>query len=270
METLRVVLLAIVQGLTEFLPISSDGHLLVAGALFEAVTGRELGGEQITLTIVLHAGTLLTVLVVFWKQILRLATVDRRVVPLLIVGTIPAGIIGILLKKFCHDLLNSELAAGLGLIATGLVLLWSRRVGESADDENRRPYQELTYGESLIIGTFQAVAILPGVSRSGCTIASGLKLCGLKRSDAANFSFLLSIPAIAGAVLLEVIDLWRKGSAGGFAIGDLVLGTVVSAVVGFAALKWLLSWLRHGKLHYFAWWCIPLGIVVTIWQLVKA
>lgn len=269
MDTLRVILLAVVQGLTEFLPISSDGHLLVAAALFEAVTGRELEGDQLTLTIVLHAGTLVTVLVVFRRQIVRLLTTDRRVVPLLIVGTVPVGVLGILLERYCKPLLNSPLAAGIGLVATGLVLLWSRRDGEDANDDDRRRYQDLTYGQTLIIGTFQAVAALPGVSRSGCTIASGLRLCGLKRSDAANFSFLLSIPAIGGVVFVKFVELWRQGPTSDFALGDLVLGAVVSALVGFAALKWLLSWLRHGKLHYFAWWCIPLGVVVTVWQLVK-
>jgi undecaprenyl-diphosphatase len=267
-DTLRVVLLAVVQGLTEFLPISSDGHLLVVSALFEAVTGVPLEGEQLTLTIVLHAGTLLTVLVVFRKQIVRLLSADRRVIPLLIVGTLPVVALGLYLEKFCKPLLNSPLAAGIGLIVTGLVLLWSRR-HEKTHDEGRRPYQELSYGQAVTIGTFQAVAALPGVSRSGLTIASGLVLCGLKRSDAANFSFLLSIPAIGGVVFVKFIELIKDGAASGFATGDLVLGTVVSAVVGFAALKWLLSWLRHGKLHYFAWWCIPLGIVVTIWQLLK-
>src|SRR5687767_7920447 len=115
MDTLRVIILAVVQGLTEFLPISSDGHLLVVSALFEAVTGQGLAGEQLTLTILLHAGTLIPVLVVFWKQIVRLLTVDRRVVPLLVVGTLPVAVLGILLEKFCKPVLNSPLAAGLGL-----------------------------------------------------------------------------------------------------------------------------------------------------------
>jgi undecaprenyl-diphosphatase len=269
MDLLRIVILAVVQGLTEFLPISSDGHLLVTSALFEAITGRPLEGKQLTLTIVLHAGTLVTVLVVFRRQLLRLLTTDRRVIPLLIVGTVPVGVLGLALEKWCEPLLESPLAAGVGLIITGFILLWGVR-HQRLHGDGEQTYQQLSYAQSIVIGTFQAVAALPGISRSGSTIASGLALCGLRRSDAANFSFLLSVPAIGGVVFVKVIELWREGSGGGYAVGDLVVGAVVSCVVGFAALKWLLSWLRHGKLHYFAWWCIPLGIVVTVWQWLAA
>jgi undecaprenyl-diphosphatase len=266
MDLLRIIILAVVQGLTEFLPISSDGHLLVAAALFEAVTGHELGGKQLTLTIVLHAGTLLTVLVVFWKQIVRLATVDRRVVPLLIVGTIPVGLFGLALEKWFEPLLESPLAAGLGLIVTGLVLLWMRKY-EQADEAGKRTYQDLSYAQALLIGSFQAVAALPGVSRSGSTIASGLRLCGLRRADAANFSFLLSVPAVGGVVFVKFVQLLKNGGESGYEPGHLVIGSVVSCLVGFAALRWLLASLRGGRLHLFAWWCIPLGTAVTIWQL---
>jgi undecaprenyl-diphosphatase len=148
------------------------------------------------------------------------------------------------------------------------VLLWSKRHEGRSAEEGRR-YQDLGYGQAIVIGTFQAIAALPGVSRSGLTIASGLTLCGLKRSDAANFSFLLSIPAIGGVVFVKLLELFQEGPTSGFATGDLVLGTIISCLVGFAALKWVLSWLRHGKLHFFAWWCIPLGTAVTIWQLMK-
>ena len=268
MDLLRVLILAFVQGLTEFLPISSDGHLLVASALFEAAGGAPLEGKQLTLTIVLHAGTLGTVLVVFRRQLLQLLTADRRVVPLLIVGTVPVGVLGLALEKWCEPLLESPLAAGLGLIVTGLVLLWSTRHAPSAT-ETQRTYQQLTYGQAALIGVFQAVAALPGISRSGSTIAAGLALCGLRRSDAANFSFLLSVPAIGGVVFVKLVQLWRDGSGAGHDVGHLAIGAGVSFLVGLAALKWLLSWLRHGKLHYFAWWCIPLGTAVTAWQLAK-
>lgn len=268
MDLLRILILAVVQGLTEFLPISSDGHLLVAAALFEAVTGHPLDGNQLTLTIALHAGTLVTVLVVFWRQIWRLATVDRRVVPLLVVATIPVGVFGLALEKWCEPLLESPLAAGLGLIVTGLVLLWARPA-EATDDAGRRTYQELSYAQALVIGCFQAVAALPGISRSGSTIASGLRLCNLKRTDAANFSFLMSVPAVGGVVFVKFVQLVRAGGGDGFDVGHLALGAAVSCLVGFAALWWLLKWLRGGRLHLFAWWCIPLGAIVTAWQLLK-
>jgi len=265
MDLLRIVVLAVVQGLTEFLPVSSSGHLVVVGALFESMTGSSLGGEPLTLTIMLHAGTLVTVLVVFWKQIAQLAVRDRRVVPLLVVGTIPVGIIGLILERWCEPLLNSPLAAGLGLIVTGLILLWAQR--QDGPEEHRRTYQQLTYRQALWIGMFQAVAALPGISRSGSTIAAGLGVGNLRRADAANFSFLLSIPAIGGVVFVKFVQLLRSETPDGFEPRDLLIGAVVSCLVGFVALRWLITWLRSGKLHWFAWWCIPLGIIVTAWQL---
>lgn len=296
-DLLRIVILGIVQGLTEFLPISSDGHLIVVGTLYESLTGRKLEGEQITLTIALHAGTFVTVLVVFRKQVLRLLNQDRRVIPLLIVGTIPVGIFGLMLKKtdWGKWLINSPIAAGIGLVITGLILLWGTRTSEdltaAGDDDSasgratdgtnsavtrlgsdvgRIRYPQLSYLQTVIIGCFQAAAALPGVSRSGSTIASGLRISNLRREDAANFSFLLSIPAIGGAVFVECIELIRKGDAGGFAVGHLAIGAATAMLVGFIALRWLLTWVRGGRLHLFAYWCIPLGIIVTAWQMLAA
>ena len=266
MDLVGILILAVVQGLTEFLPISSDGHLVVVSALYSQATGRTIEGEQLTLTIVLHAGTLLAVLVVFRRQILRLASSDRRVVPLLIVGTLPVGVIGMALKVWCKPLLESPMAAGAGLIITGMLLRWMHRF-EQGDETGRREYRDLGYGKTLVIGLFQAAAALPGVSRSGSTIASGLGLCGLKRADAANFSFLLSIPAVGGAVFLELVDLVRDGSSQHFVVSHLAIGAGVSFVVGLFALNWLLRWLQAGRLHLFAWWCIPLGIGVVVWRL---
>lgn len=265
MDYLQVLIQAVVQGITEFLPISSDGHLVLAGAIFAALTGQPLEGHQLTLTIVLHAGTLVTVIVMFWRHLVRLLTVDRRVIPLLIVGTIPVGVFGLALEKWCEPLLESPLAAGVGLVITGLALVWSK--GRDPDDAHGRSYTELTYREALLIGVFQAIAALPGVSRSGLTIVSGLGLCRLKRSEAANFSFLLSVPAIGGVVTVKLLQLLLKGESTGFPVPSLVLGAVVSCLVGFAALAWLLVWLRGGRLHLFAWWCIPLGLIVIAWQL---
>lgn len=279
MDLIRTLILAVVQGLTEFLPVSSDGHLVVVSALFESVTGHKLD-ELLALEIMLHAGTLAAVLVVFRKQAVRLLTADRRVVGLLIVGTLPAAIFGLTLKKldktYHWGLLESPLAAGLGLIVTGLVLLWGTRSRPQTSpasgtvpnaEEHGLTYPELTYGQALVIGCFQAVAVLPGVSRSGLTIASSLALVGLRRSDAANFSFLLSIPAVGGAVFLQLVEFAREGTGSQLPWGDLAMGAVVSMLVGLAALRWLLLMLRGGKFRYFAYYCIPLGIAVTAWQL---
>ena len=280
-DLLRIIILGIVQGLTEFLPISSDGHLIVVAKLYEALAHKPLEGKQITLTIALHAGTFMTVLVMFREQILRLLKEDRRVIPLLVVGTIPVGVFGLALKKWGDELLESPLFAGIGLIITGLILLWGTRTSEdlaSAHDDTATPdaarrdsgrkgYAQLSYAQSFVIGCFQAAAALPGVSRSGSTIASGLRLANLHREDAANYSFLLSVPAIGGVVFVETVQLIMKPGAAGFSAGNLAIGAVVSMLVGFVALSWLLRWVRGGRLHLFAYWCIPLGIIVTVWQL---
>lgn len=280
MELLRTLILAVVQGLTEFLPVSSDGHLVVVSAMFEAATGQKLD-ELLALEIMLHAGTLAAVLIVFRKQIVRLLSADRRVVGLLIVGTIPAAVFGIGLKKldklYGWHLLESPLVGGLGLIATGLILLMIRRSENRAAVEASSPsggeagiaYPDLTYTQAFLIGCFQAVAVLPGVSRSGSTIASSVALVGMKRTDAANFSFLLSIPAVGGAVLLQLLEFARGETTTQLPWRDMALGAVVAMVVGLAALSWLLKLLRGGKLHYFAYYSIPLGIAVTAWQLLK-
>lgn len=279
MDLLRVIVLAVVQGLTEFLPISSDGHLVVTDALFEAATGRK-AENLLALEIVLHAGTLAAVLVAFRRQIARLLTADRRVIGLIIAGSVPAAIFGLYMKKQHRELLENPLLAGLGLIATGLVLLWGARRAkamtggseQAASDFGTataaKSYTELDYGGALVVGTFQAAAILPGVSRSGLTISSGLRLANLRPVDAADFSFLLSIPAVGGAVLLQGLEFARGGATLAMPVGELAFGAVVSFVVGLVALRWLLAWLQRGRLHYFAGWCLPLGAAVTIWQLV--
>ncbi|MBN8628000.1 MAG: undecaprenyl-diphosphate phosphatase [Planctomycetes bacterium] len=280
MELLRTLILAVVQGLTEFLPVSSDGHLVVVSALFEAATGQKLD-ELLALEIMLHAGTLAAVLIVFRKQIVRLLSADRRVIGLLIVGTVPAAVLGIGLKKldklYGWHILESPLIGGLGLIATGLILLMIRRSENRTAVEASSPsggeagiaYPDLTYTQAFLIGCFQAVAVLPGVSRSGSTIASSVALVGMKRTDAANFSFLLSIPAVGGAVLLQLLEFARGETTTQLPWRDMALGAVVAMVVGLAALSWLLKLLRGGKLHYFAYYCIPLGIAVTAWQLFR-
>jgi undecaprenyl-diphosphatase len=259
MEYLRIVVLGIVQGITEFLPISSDGHLVLGAAIFEAVTGKTLP-DTLAVEIVLHAGTLAAILVVYWQRFWRLLGADRRVIGLLVVGTLPAVVVGLPLERYGKPLLESPLAAGVGLIITGAVLLWGTRRADG-----QREYQQLSLRDALLIGVFQAAAILPGVSRSGLTIACALAVGRLRPDASANFSFLLAIPAIGGAVTLQMVKLAKNGT-GGTSAGELVLGAGVAFVVGLAALWWLLDLLRKGKLHYFAWWCIPVGMAAIAWR----
>lgn len=252
-----LMLLALVQGIAEFLPISSSGHLIVLGNL--------LGGSNDALpdlndvNIVLHLGTLGSIVAFYWRRLLQLLTDDRRVIWLMFVGTLPAVVVGLPLKLMFEHLLESPLVAGLLFPVTGIVLLWTLRLPVGEVD-----YRKMSWRDALFIGCCQAVAILPGLSRSGSTIAGGLAR-GLNRASAATFSFLLAIPAILGAGVLEGIDLLKDGKPISVPVNHLLLGAAVSFAVGLGAI-WLLNrWLQSGKLAIFAWYCILLGVVVVTW-----
>jgi undecaprenyl-diphosphatase len=262
MSLLQILVMGVVQGITEFLPISSDGHLVLTAAIFQAF-GHPLH-ELLDVEIVLHAGTLATMIVFFWPQIMQAVRQDWRVIGLIVVGTIPAVLIGLPAKKFGPHVLESPQLTGPMLIVNGIVLLWAirRPVGE-------RTYQGLSWREVLIIGTAQALAILPGISRSGSTVAVALAL-GLRREAAANFSFLLGIPAIGGACTLSLLKL--AGAGGGLQTNKsyLLAGAVVAFVVGLGAVRWLIAWLVQGRLHWFAYWCFAVGAGLAAWQVIKA
>ena len=264
MSLLEIILLAIVQGLTEFLPVSSSGHLVVANALFEAL-GSEPVKDLVEVEIVLHLGTLASVLVYYRREIARLFTSDRRVIPLLIVGTIPAAVLGIFIKKglpeaASHVILESPLVAGICFPLTGALLWWTAKSSEGETE-----YTELTWTAALKIGVLQALALLPGISRSGATIVAGLGV-GLRRESAATFAFLLAIPAIAGGGLLELLDALEAGSTG-TPLGTLAVGFAASFVVGLGALALLIRWVRQGRLAMFAYYLVPLGAAVIAWKL---
>ncbi len=259
MPWLEILLLAVIQGLTEFLPVSSSGHLVVTEALLQAA-GRPPLPDNVQVNIVLHMGTLLAILVYYWRKIQALVGEDRRVIGLLIVGTLPAIAVGLPLKFAAPGLLDDPLLAGVMFLATGGLLLWAGRIVPGG-----LHYRELSYRQVLLIGLFQAVAILPGISRSGSTIAAGLAV-GLDRESSATFAFLLAIPAIAGAGVLEGLQLSQQSEAG-ISPWLLLLGAAISLLVGLAALSWLIAWIRRGKLAWFALWCLPLGIAVILWQM---
>jgi len=264
---MEVLILAVVQGISEFLPISSSGHVVVGAAVFDQL-GYPLK-EKLTVNIVLHLGTLLAILVFYRRRIWRLLRRDRRVIALLAVGSIPTAAVGVLvnwtqfgagLRAALEDADTIALLAGFMFPLTGLMLLCTARRPVGQTD-----CRELGYGHAVLIGIFQALATLPGISRSGATIVAGLG-CGLRRDEAATFSFLLAIPTIAGVGLLQVLQLLAD-SAETTPRGGLALGALVSFAVGLASLWWLVRWLDQGRLHLFAWWVIPLGLVVIAWQL---
>ncbi|NLE36666.1 MAG: undecaprenyl-diphosphate phosphatase [Pirellulaceae bacterium] len=255
---LQILLMAVLQGITEFLPVSSSGHLVVLASIFDQFF--EKMDDKLTVNIVLHLGTLAAIGVFYWRRILALLGRDRRVIGLLIVGSIPAAAIGVPMKLWFDDLLESPLLAGFMFLVTGAMLAWAGRCKPGETD-----CRDLSYARALAIGLFQAFALLPGVSRSGSTIVAGIG-AGLKREEAATFSFLLAIPALGGAGLLETVKLFKNaGSSTPF--DALALGLAASFIVGLAALAWLIRWLEKGKLHYFAWWLFLLGPAVIAWQI---
>ena len=255
-QVIETSILAVVQGIAEFLPISSSGHLVILGAIMNAARS-----DEPTLEIILHAGTLGSILVVFWNRIIALLSSDRRVIPLLIVGTIPAVVVGLTLKSQFPWILKNPALAGSMLIVTGAMLIVLGRLPKHPGD-----YRGLSWLSAALIGCFQAFAILPGISRSGSTILGG-RLMGLKTDDAVTFSFLLAIPAISGATVLaikDVIDEINTGTPLTYQPLELALGAFISFAVGIFALKWLIGWSRQDRLHWFAGWCIPVGVLVIV------
>ena len=256
-QWLEMLILSVVQGIAEFLPISSSGHLVLLQHAFGSMK------ETILINVVLHAGTLVSILCIFHRQILEILAKHHRVIPMLIIGTLPAAVVGLTIKKLYADVLESPWISASMLIVTGIGLLWIRK-----QPEGKTEYFDITWKQALAIGSFQAIGILPGISRSGSTIFAGL-LFGLNRNAAATFSFLLAIPAILGATVLELKDL-GAAPPDGMPRSYLLVGAAISFVVGLFALVWLKRWLGQGKLHYFAFWCIPAGILALIWLTVTS
>jgi undecaprenyl-diphosphatase len=253
----QVLVLAIVQGITEFLPVSSDGHLALAKPL---LWGSGSPPNSLDLTIVLHLGTLVSILVYYRRRIVLLMGQDRRVIWSLVLGTVPLVIV-VLICKLAFDtwfepVLESTPLAGMMLPVTGIALIWAQR-----NAGGNRDYRDLRWSDSLLIGTAQAAAILPGLSRSGSTIATEL-LLGLSRSAAVTYSFLLAIPALAGAGVYGSFKMWRHPENLSTSAANLAIGAAVSFIVGLGALGLLERVVERGRLHYFGWYCIALGIAV--------
>ncbi|MCA9141983.1 MAG: undecaprenyl-diphosphate phosphatase [Planctomycetaceae bacterium] len=263
----EIIVLAVVQGVTEFLPVSSSGHLVIVAALMADGDVDKLDVSDVN--ICLHGGTLISIVVFYWQRLWRLLSTDRGLIVPLGIATVPAVVIGLSMKATGADaLLSSPLLAGCLLPVTGLILIWaSRRAG--GKDECR----DLSYKNAALIGLSQALAILPGLSRSGTTISAGMRL-GLAPTAAATFSFLMAIPVIGGACLLEILKLAKHASTAPTtgATSSLIhlgIGAAVSYTVGLVSLWLLVKWLERGRFQYFAAWCIPIGIGVIIWQLVR-
>ncbi|HOK43209.1 MAG TPA: undecaprenyl-diphosphate phosphatase [Thermoclostridium caenicola] len=259
MNIFEAIVLGIVQGLTEFLPVSSSGHLV----LFQQLFGIE-GEMVVTFDVALHVGTLLAVFVVYWKRILEMIRHPFSKLPVfLVLGTIPTVIIALLFKDAIEGYYASGSLLGPGFVFTGLILIGAEKIGNG-----RKDLENMKLVDSLLIGAGQGLALMPGVSRSGMTITTGLAL-GLDRGFAADYAFLLSIPAILGGALLDVLDVVRGDTTAVASIGilPLVVGVAVAAVTGFLAIKVMLAAVKKMKLKYFAWYVMALGILIIIAQL---
>lgn len=248
MDIFQVIILGIVQGITEWLPISSSGHLV----LFETILNVK---QPVIFDIVLHLGSLVVVFAVFWKQIIELIIgvfqgKKEKLMYLLylMIATIPIALVGYFLNDIIKSIFTELYTVGYGLLFTAIVLYLSQYPKKKA--------KQLTASRALLTGIGQAFAILPGVSRSGTTISTGL-MQGIKREDTAVFAFLLFIPAIMGATLLEIGSLNQITN-----LSALLVGVVTTMIVGFFTLKILLNIIKKGKLHYFSIYCLVIGLIV--------
>ena len=267
MDIIKIVTLAIVQGITEFLPISSSGHLVVMEAWFEKEA--IIFSDLTELTIALHTGTLLAVILIYWRSLVELLNQKRSSLMPLVVATIPAAIAGVLVVLLDGGkyLMDPRLT-GVMFIVTGFVL-W---MGEpqQTDTENTDQIQTVSIRQAAWIGLAQTLAIVPGLSRSGLTIVAARRM-GLTSREAARFSFLMSVPVIAGAAMVLLIN--RFAGSGEVSTANMVpwsllfTGVVVSAVVGYFALRCLLFVLEKGRFHWFTFWCIPLGVVLLVYSI---
>lgn len=278
MNLFQAFLLGVLQGATEFLPVSSSGHLVLVPWL--------LGWDEpgLAFDAVVHWGTALAVVVYFWRDWVSIVTAffrslrsvvqrlraaltgeagggsmssDAALAWLILLGTVPAALIGFLLEDFFEGMFSRPAAAALFLLVTATLLTVSERLGR-----RRRELDRLIWVDALVVGLAQALAIFPGISRSGATIAAGLAR-GLRREPAARFSFLLATPIILGAGLLEVVDL---AGVGGLTVQapTLLLGFLSALVVGFGCIHFLLRYLQRRRLYPFAIYCAVAGVACLL------
>lgn len=255
MDTLQAIILGVVQGLTEFLPVSSSGHLQLANEIL----GTDLNPESnLTFSLTLHAATVLSTIVILWAEIWKLLkgifsrtfTAEQAYVLKIVISMIPVGIVGVFFKDYIEAAFSSIAVVGVMLLVTAALLTFAYYA-------KPRQKQELSYRDAFIIGLAQAVAVLPGLSRSGSTIATGL-LLGNKKESVAQFSFLMVLPPILGNALLDCL----KGDfGGGVETLPLVAGFVTAFITGCIACKWMIDIVKRGKLIWFAVYCAIAGVV---------
>lgn len=277
MTTFQAIILGLIQGLAEFLPISSSGHLALAQHFFG------INADSVLIfAVLLHVGTLISVFIVYWKDILGLIyeffgtfadlvktkkfnvnkNATRRMCWLIIAATIPTAVIGFLFDERFEKLYSNVAAIGICLVITGCILFAAEKWGR-----NLYGIKNTKFKHALAVGILQGCAIAPGISRSGSTIVGGLA-CGLKREWAVRFAFLVSIPPILGSVILELPDALAAGTVDSSLAVPILVGVIVSAVSGLVAIKGMIRLVSGKKLTYFSYYTWIIGISVIVYSLV--
>jgi len=252
----QAMILGIVQGITEFLPVSSSGHL----SLFRALLGTQ--AEPLLFEIVVHIGTLIAVLLLFYRDIIQMFKHPLgKMVRYLVIATIPAVIVTLLFDNFIEESFHGRFLGIEFLITAALLALSERKVVR-----NPRRFAQMHPMDALVMGGMQAIAILPGVSRSGSTIVGGL-FRGLDRKLCAKFSFLMSIPAILGSLVFKLKDLVEIGNNGDISAFALIMGALCAAIFGFLSIRFMMQLISQKKLYGFAIYVGVLGLVVLVCQI---
>ena len=268
MSWVEALLLGIIQGLTEFLPVSSSGHLEIMHHLFGTASEGNL-----FFAIVVHCATVLSTLTVFRKELAEIfkgtfSTVSwndqKEYCAKILLSLVPIMVVGLFFKDEVEDLFGSSLLlVGIGLLITATLLFVSERINKRRNGAGHT----ITYGDSFIVGLAQTVAILPGLSRSGTTIATGL-LCGVKKEEIAQFSFLMVIIPVLGEAFLDLVDILRGTLEVAFEWGVLLVGFISAYIVGCLACKFMIRVVSKQKLTYFALYCCTVGLTIVILTLV--
>lgn len=268
MEWFEALILGIIQGLTEYLPVSSSGHLAIGQALF----GLNSGEENLAFTVLLHIATVLSTIVILWREIVWLFTdlfkfkwnEGTKYIVNIIISMIPVGIVGLFFKDKVEEVFGS------GLLVVGICLMVTASLLAFSYWAKPRQREHISPWHAFVIGIAQALAVLPGLSRSGSTIATGL-LLGNKKEKLAQFSFLMVIPPILGEALLDAKDMAEVGvtaSLGGISPMAALIGFLAAFIVGCLACKWMVDIVKRGKLIWFALYCAIVGLATIIIPLI--
>lgn len=266
MSWIEAVVLGLIQGLTEFLPVSSSGHLTIAGTFFGLS-----GEENLAFAILLHVATVLSTIVVLWAEVTGLLkgffsfrwNEDTKTVFKILLSMVPVGIVGLFFKDTVEGLFGS------GLMLVGCMLLLTAVLLMISYFAKPRQKDKISFRDAFIIGVAQACAVMPGLSRSGSTIATGI-LLGNQKEKVAKFSFLMVIIPVLGEAMLDGLKIWKGDETSVFStipVGAMIAGFVTAFLSGALACKWMINIVKKGKLIYFAYYCIAMGLFAIVYSL---